>query len=139
MRRSSRSGLFLLELIIAITFFAVSGAVCVKIFAGAHIISQQSHNLNMAINYAQSAAECYKYANGDIAVLADIMPDARLVGQSAERSFDKHWNYSPAESQRFKVLVTSSQSDGFNTGNISVIDQASHETIYSLEVKVYLP
>ena len=34
--RMSRSGLFLLELIIAILFFAVTSAVCVNLFVQAH-------------------------------------------------------------------------------------------------------
>ena len=46
--RMSRSGLFLLELIIAILFFAVTSAVCVNLFVQAHLTSAESSNLTAA-------------------------------------------------------------------------------------------
>ena len=59
-RSSSKSGLFLIELIIAIVFFAVSSAICTQLFVKAHVISTRSNDLNIAAQIAQSYAENFK-------------------------------------------------------------------------------
>ena len=68
--RMSRSGLFLLELIIAILFFAVTSAVCVNLFVQAHLTSAESSKLTAAAREVQSAAELVKAADGDLEKLA---------------------------------------------------------------------
>lgn len=66
-RSSSKSGLFLIELIIAIVFFAVASAICIQLFVKSHLISARSNDIGMASVIAQNAAEQYKQqpAQGD--------------------------------------------------------------------------
>lgn len=59
-RSSSRAGLFLIELIIAIVFFAVASAICIQLFVKAHLISARSSDLGAASLIAQNYAEEYK-------------------------------------------------------------------------------
>lgn len=56
-RESSKSSLFLLELMISIVFFALAAAGCVQVFAKAHMLSQEAGRLDMAVSVAQSLAE----------------------------------------------------------------------------------
>ena len=51
------SGLFLLELMISIAFFAIAAAGCVQIFAKAHSLSGQAERLDQAVSIAQSLTE----------------------------------------------------------------------------------
>lgn len=69
---SSRSGLFLMELIISILFFSLVGAVCVKLFVNSHITSQNSVELNHALEWSQNVAEVFYGCNGDITQMADL-------------------------------------------------------------------
>lgn len=69
---SSRSGLFLMELIISILFFSLSGAVCVKLFVNSHIISQNSVELNHALEWSQNVAEVFYGCNGDFNEMTDL-------------------------------------------------------------------
>ncbi len=69
---SSRSGLFLMELIISILFFSLAGAVCVKLFVNSHIISKNSVELNHALEWSQNMAEVFYACNGDITEMAAI-------------------------------------------------------------------
>ena len=46
-RESSKSSLFLLELMISIVFFALAAAGCVQVFAKAHMLSQEASRLDM--------------------------------------------------------------------------------------------
>ena len=54
---SSGSGLFLIELMISIAFFAIASAGCVQIFAKAHRFSEEAEKLDRAVSLAQSLAE----------------------------------------------------------------------------------
>lgn len=67
--RASKSGLFLVELIIAILFFAVASVICVQLFVKAHLVSRQSRDVTAAITLAQNYAEQFK-AMGDSDKLA---------------------------------------------------------------------
>ena len=56
---SSKSSLFLMELILSILFFSLASAVCVQLFVKSHLISRQSTDLTNSVNLAQDVAEIY--------------------------------------------------------------------------------
>jgi hypothetical protein len=66
----SRTAIFLFELMFVILVFTISAAVCSAIFAKAYAFSTRSHDLNMAMLRAESAAEAFK-SGGNVASLGD--------------------------------------------------------------------
>lgn len=54
---SHTSGLFLLELILAILFFSIASAICVQLFVKSHLLSRKAENLSIAVNECSDAAE----------------------------------------------------------------------------------
>lgn len=58
--KHSQSGLFLLELIIAILFFSLSSAICIQIFVKAHLLNEQSIQKSQANQIASNIIEIYK-------------------------------------------------------------------------------
>jgi type II secretory pathway pseudopilin PulG len=77
-----RSGLFLIELVIVILFFAVSCTICVRIFAAAKLFSDRARRLDTAVAAAQNAAELYKNSGGSLAQTAGLL-GAELSGGTA--------------------------------------------------------
>lgn len=77
-KNSSKSGIFLMELILSILFFAIAAAVCVKLFVTAHRLSDQSVNLNHAVSMAESVAEAFYGCNGNAGELENLFPDAGM-------------------------------------------------------------
>lgn len=59
----TKSSLFLTELIIIIFFFFISVAVCLRLFATAHIYDRKSVELNHAVVFAQNISEIFYSAN----------------------------------------------------------------------------
>lgn len=58
--------LFLIEMVIALLFFCISGVVILKVFAGADSKSQESARLERVVVLAQSIAEAYSvYGDAD--------------------------------------------------------------------------
>ena len=77
-KNSSKSGIFLMELILSILFFSIAAAVCVKLFVTSHQLSDQSVNLNYAVAMTESIAEAFYGCNGNVGELESLFPDARM-------------------------------------------------------------
>ncbi len=57
--KSSKSSLFLIELIIAILFFAMASAVCIQLFVKSHLLGQTTTDENHALLVCQNLSEIY--------------------------------------------------------------------------------
>ena len=102
--KTSRSGLFLLELMIVILFFAVTSAVCVNLFVQAHLTSTAGGELTAATREVQSAAEWLKAADGDLEKLAAQL-DAKAADGRLDLYFDVGWNRTGAQDAIYTVTV----------------------------------
>jgi type II secretory pathway pseudopilin PulG len=60
MKSKTKSGLFLLELLVALLVFAFCAAICLRIFVAASTRAKDAENLNQAVRLATTAAENYK-------------------------------------------------------------------------------
>lgn len=92
---ASRSGLFLIELILSIFFFIIAAAVVMQLFVKSHFISEDTININYALLYTQNISEIFLAADGDFnAVTQAFHPETLLTsesGASATLYFDKDW------------------------------------------------
>lgn len=80
---SSKTGLFLMELIIAILFFSVSGAICVQLFVQSHMTSKNSVELNHAVEWCQNVAESFYGCDGDPKEMIKLFENS-YIDHSAE-------------------------------------------------------
>ena len=70
--RPTRSGLFAIELTLAVGVFTLCAAICTGIFVQSEVMSQDSEALSRAVNEARNVAECFKAAGGDLARTAQL-------------------------------------------------------------------
>ena len=70
--RPTRSGLFAIELTLAVGVFTLCAAICTGIFVQSEVMSQDSEALSRAVNEARNVAECFKAARGDLARTAQL-------------------------------------------------------------------
>lgn len=59
----SRSGMLLLELMIAIMIFSLAASVCVQVFVKAHELTDRADDLAAAVNHCGSAGEILRWAD----------------------------------------------------------------------------
>lgn len=132
---SSKSGLFLMELIMSIMFFSLASAVCVELFVKSHTLSKSSVELNHAVVECDSVAE---YIDG---VGGNIEQDSFLY------TYDRNFNrkYIPAIQNRISanyILVCEKKKDPDNPGLVSYkITFESYpdgKVIYSIEPEYYV-
>ena len=101
----SASSLFLIELIVAIGFFAVASAVCLQLFVRARLVSIESADLSRATLAAQSAAEAYRGCDGDIKALAILLGEEEQDGSLLLR-YDAEWRPSAQQGAAYQLAVT---------------------------------
>ncbi|MGN0377213.1 MAG: hypothetical protein ACI4ED_06225 [Suilimivivens sp.] len=147
---SSRTGLFLMELIIALLFFSLAGAVCIQLFVQSHLISNKSVVLNHSVLWVQNAAETFYGCNGDINEMAALLGNCIVTEDEGSRQltmrFDKDFN--PIEStalmQDFppfnevyilKAVVTSTSD--LLLCHITMENSEETELLYSLNVSLF--
>lgn len=122
-RESSKSSLFLLELMISIVFFALAAAGCVQIFAKAHMLSQEAGRLDMAVSVAQS--------------LAEECSGSRM--EDNQRYYDELGNVCGKEDGVYLAEILQTEQAGMNQIHITVMDMKTQDTLYTLQTASYLP
>lgn len=102
--RISRSSLFLIELIIAIFFLALTSVVCVRLYLSAHQLSQQSADLTHSVQEAQKISECFIPTEGQLSealsqflslegaeALTNAVPETMPGHASVRLLYDSDW------------------------------------------------
>jgi len=126
-RTTSKSALFLMELILAIFFFSLASAVCIQLFAKAHLLGQDTTNKNHGIMWAQNIAEAYLGNDADLAATIDTLQAHADTSDSFSLTFDQDWNVIAPEQAVYKATVQVSESDRMNTAHI-VISRVDADT-----------
>lgn len=137
---AKRSSLFLLELIIAILFFCLASAVCVRFFVRSHVMEQETTELNHAVDQAVSVAEILRSGQDIPACLKEQYPDIVSANDSDCYTicFDQEWAPCREEGSVYSLSLLYKEENGFVTGDISVFAHRQKDAIYTLEVEKYL-
>lgn len=91
MNSKSKSGLFLIELIVVILIFSLSAATCLRLFFQSRQIATESKNLSYASLAVQSTADCYKSSGGDVKKVAEMLGGS-IVDDRLYLYYDADWN-----------------------------------------------
>ena len=116
----SKSGLFLMELIIVILFFSICAAVCMKIFALAKTENDKSYNLNNASVKAESCAECYKAYDADLDLTAKQLKGSADKNTVVVYYDDKWCETSDKDKAVYTLTLVSTENNDINKADISV-------------------
>lgn len=130
----SKSGLFLMELIIAIAFFAIASAVCIQLFAAAHTMRARSFGLQMAVASAQGAAEAFK-VTGDLYEMSGLLEAALHEGRLVIE-YDENWAIATGDA-RYAMTVEADIDLVPAVATITVTDRFMDEELYTLTVIRY--
>lgn len=144
MNRKSGSGLFLMEMIVAVFFFIVCASICILAFAKADSMSRLAKDQNGAVIAAQSAAELWK-ADG-LEGLAEQMGLTKLAGEDYGYgiTWDAGWQVrregisrdsSPAYAADIDVT---DEGDGLETMHIAISRYGEAGPLFELEASRYL-
>ena len=128
--KPTKSGLFAIELLIAVGVFSLCAAICVGLFVRSEIISQDSADLNQAVTAARSASECFKAAGGDLQRTAELT-GGEVSNGVLFLEFDGDWQKLPAgEHGTFELTMTlqTAESDSYSSALLDVKRWTRSET-----------
>ena len=134
--RTSKTSLFLIELMIVLLVFALCATVCVSLFVSSRLKSNESRGLSGAMLQAQSAAELLKSGKelpSAASILGGVYEDGNVqVGYGSE------WEPVALSDARYILSIVPSSSAsaaGLSRADIAVVEQDN--VLFTLEVTYY--
>ena len=120
-KRSSSSGLLMLELLICIGVFALCAALCTALFAKADAISRNNAHRDQAVTRARAAAEVYRACGGDL-IEAGEQLGGEIVQGMLILTYDQDWDLAEdGEIAAFTLdLLGTAQEDGWREAALTV-------------------
>lgn len=141
-KRTTSSGMFLIELIISILIFAIVSAVCVQFFVKSYQQSQQAKVLSFATTEAAAIGEIVSAS--DSADEAEELIRKAYIGTETEGirttvHFDKQFNNCKAAESVYDIMVVIDSEEHDKAGrditaDIYVTKDSFREEIYSITV-----
>ena len=136
---ASKSSLFLIEMVIALLFFSICSAICIRVFAAALEDTAYSRNLSSATSLCQSASEVYKASSGNIERTAEIINGGYNMG-CARVYYDRDWNETKDEYNAEFMLIVEDKGMAGNVKSAHIYAEkcsggGTGECIFSLNVK----
>lgn len=126
---ASRSGLLVIELLIATAVFSLCAAICTGLFVRADAVSRESAALSHAVAAAQNAAECFKAAGGDPARTAALAGGTVTADGTVVLGYDADWALTD-DKPAYTVTLRPEAADGYRRASVIAAD--AQETLYTL-------
>lgn len=137
-RSSSKSGLFLIEMMVSILFLALASGVCVNLFVKAHTVGKESRDVSAAISCAQSAAETFKACDGDMQKLEQLLNASDDGVGTLSVYYDANWAVTSDEKAPYRVRIEP-VSGSLEGAQITVRKTGRVQALWQLDVKKYVP
>lgn len=166
--KSSKSSLFLMELILSILFFALASTACVQLFVKAHLLGIETEEENHALLLCQNLSEIYLGTiSEDNAAVPELLQDQMLVllkedetlagvqaspgnaeGLSEEDGFtlllgyDSEWQSCDVDQSCYQVIFNyegyDTEKDVY-TASVTACRNDEDKEIYHLDVSKHIP
>jgi hypothetical protein len=136
---TSKSAIFLIELIFAILLFSVTAGICVRLFVQAHFVTTQSRDLSMAVTASRSAAERMKVLEADTGALQQQISGSVLVdADHLVVYYDKEWQTTDAQQAVYCMDILINRSGNRVATVIDVWEQENARSIYQMNTEQYI-
>lgn len=129
---AKRSSLFLMELIIAVLFFCLASSVCIQFFVKAHLVSQETRNLNMSVNQVSSMAELMKNDPQFLERVAKDFPLAEVGDGTAVVYYNEQWEPCTEEDAWYQMNIMVSDDEDIDLGEVRMIHIEQQTVLYEL-------
>lgn len=147
--RTSKSSLFLMELVISILFFSIASAVCIQLFVKAHLLNVRTQEQNQTVVWSQNLAELWRAYEGDPLLIYDqLRADYACEDSSVYLTnlppyalilyFNEDWEFSDRDITYQVVLsgTTYDEESRLISSNIKV--SKGEELLYSLPLSHHI-
>ena len=148
-KNSSGSGMFMLEMIMAVFFFLLCSGICVMAFVKADRMSHLAQDTNQAVMIAESMAETWKVGGKELLEekTGAISSNPEETGKDEDSRqavctvyLDQNGEQAAAESDVFFTgILTQKEKNGLETAEITVIRQRDQKQLFTMTIARYVP
>lgn len=133
--RTSKSSLFLMELIIAILFFAIASGMCMQIFVKAHLITKQTNREQNAVVASDSVIAVLKNSSGDLNQVASLF-EGEIENEQVTIWLNESFQITSSNQSMYYIAVTREDVDQYM---ITVREQNSEKQILKQSIFCHEP
>ena len=148
-KNGSGSGMFMLEMIMAVFFFLLCSGICVMAFVKADRMSHLAQDTNQAVMIAESMAETWKVGGKELLEekTGAISSNPEETGKDEDSRqavctvyLDQNGEQAAAESDVFFTgILTQKEKNGLETAEITVIRQRDQKQLFTMTIARYVP
>ena len=143
-KNSSGSGMFMLEMIMAVFFFLLCSGICVMAFVKADRMSHLAQDTNQAVMIAESMAETWKVGGKEL--LEEKTGAISSKSEETEKDedsqssvctvyLDQKGEQAAAESDVFFMgILSQKEKNGLETAEITVIRQRDQKQLFTMTI-----
>lgn len=138
-RTTSKTSLFLMELIITILFFSLASTVCIQLFVKAHLLGEETIIQNHSIVIAQNIAESFYQFDGDIDSMRSLLGGTSTQENSFSLYTDTEWNSCEKAEAAFITTFSLTKEETMIYGEILIQNVENASEVYSLSLASHIP
>lgn len=148
-KNGSGSGMFMLEMIMAVFFFLLCSGICVMAFVKADRMSHLAQDTNQVVMIAESMAETWKVGGKEL--LEEKTGAISSKSEETEKDedsqssvctvyLDQKGDQAAAESDVFFMgILSQKEKNGLETAEITVIRQRDQKQLFTMTIARYVP
>lgn len=129
--------LILIELMLALFFFAICGSILIQVFVRSHNISVKAKELTETKNYVTQAAELIKAGAYEREGFQEYFPQLEGKDGNYQCYFDKNWKPVSGENAVYQMKIMLLKKGVLTSGEIKMLKDKKQ--IYQLKIKRHEP
>ena len=135
--RTSKSGLFLREILLNLFIFIITVTVCMQLFFKAHTLSKNTVLLHQAVKACTSIAEvCQSNLEKEDMILT-VFPEALVLNNTILIYFDSNFTACSEFDSTYRAIL--SDSEASDEINIRFLRKEGSDIVYELTISSYTP
>lgn len=133
-QHNSGSSLFLMEMIMALLFLALSCAACVQIFAAARTNRLKAEQLNQIQTLTTSVGEVLEGTDGSADEILNLIPDGIQENSTINWYYDSTWQICTQDSAAYVMTFTPDASSLEKSGTLTFRRTSDNTELYQISL-----
>lgn len=130
----SKTGLFLMEMIFALLFLALSSTACIRIFAAAKMNHTQAQEWRQIQMLTTSVGEILEGSDGTAESFVSLLPEGNIQSNTIEWYYDKSWESCSASQASYEMELTLNEDTFSRQGTLTFYRFPDHVQIYTIDL-----
>lgn len=130
----SRSGLFLMEMILSLLILSLTAAACVRVFSAARICHREAREWNHIQELTTTAGEILEGSDGNAETFLSLLPGGTISEGKLLYTYDSKWQACPSQEAVYLFSITLTVLNREKQASLEFLDQQGN-TLYQQTIR----